>query len=227
MTDGTTGFPVAPITEDEMGKVHDILRRAADAIVGMSQLKADVDHLSAQVRQLSDDCERLRKANAGLEESLYQSRNQRQQLEEQLASAHRESNDWQDKANKAESNFATLKGTHDDLVVSLDMTRKQRDDAELKVMELEDKLKAQGQMLDKIKAVHAEIVGAMQPPQPAANPAPPPSGPVVQQTTEASTPPAPEPQPTSTQPEDTQPAPEVNWDRPYHWDSFQGRYVND
>lgn len=216
MTDGTTGIQVAPITEDEMGKVHDILRRAADAIVGMSQLKHDVDQLSTQVRQLSDDCERLRKANAGLEESLYQARNQRHQLEADLAAAEqakataqREAADWQSKANNAEASLESVRG-------ELGFVKTERDTAQLKVMELEDQLKSQSAMLDKIKAIHAEIVGAMAP-------SPPPSGPVVQQPAEASPTPAPEPTP----PEPTPSEPEVDWSRPTHWDSASGRYVND
>ena len=43
MTDGTTGIQVAPITEDDMSKVTSILKRAADAIVGMSTSAASCE----------------------------------------------------------------------------------------------------------------------------------------------------------------------------------------
>ena len=48
MTDiGTTAIQVSPEvpTEDEMNKVRAILERAINAMVGMSQLTADVDML--------------------------------------------------------------------------------------------------------------------------------------------------------------------------------------
>lgn len=224
MTDGTTGFQVAPITEDEMGKVHDILRRAADAIVGMSQLKHDVDALSTQVRQLSDDCERLRKANAGLEESLYQARNHRQELESRLAeaeqakaTAQREAQDWQAKANTSDAAYQSA-------VSELDRTRKDRDDAELEAMSLEDQLKSANAMLDKMRGHVENITSLLRVPEPA--PAPPTSGSVVQQPAEAVNP-TPAPEPTPTEPAPAPVSDEVDWQRPYHWDSASGRYVND
>ena len=67
MTDGPTGIQVAP-TEDEMNSVQDILKRAISAVVGMSQLQADVDMLRSTVASLQSDTERLRQQNAGLDE---------------------------------------------------------------------------------------------------------------------------------------------------------------
>lgn len=209
MTDGTTGIQVAPITEDEMGKVHDILRRAADAIVGMSQLKHDVDQLSTQVRQLSDDCERLRKANAGLEESLYQARNHRQELESRLAEAEqakvtvqRECSDWQSKASSLDAENVSLRH-------SIDQMRQDLDDALGSALEFEAKYKQVKSVLDKYAEVHTSFFGK------APEPAP----------TEAS--PAPAPEPTPTEPAPAPVSEEVDWSRPYHWDSASSRYVND
>ena len=66
MTDGPTGIQVAP-TEDEMNSVQDILKRAISAVVGMSQLQADVDMLRATVAGLQSDTEKLRQRNATLD----------------------------------------------------------------------------------------------------------------------------------------------------------------
>ena len=86
MTDGTTGIQVAPITEDDMNKVTSILKRAADAIVGMSQLAADVDMLRATVASLQQDCDRLRNQNNALDEALNHSREMRDNQARELAS---------------------------------------------------------------------------------------------------------------------------------------------
>ena len=86
MTDGTTGIQVAPITEDDMNKVTSILKRAADAIVGMSQLAADVDMLRTTVASLQQDCDRLRNQNNALDEALNHSREMRDNQARELAS---------------------------------------------------------------------------------------------------------------------------------------------
>ena len=86
MTDGPTGIQVAPITEDDMSKVTSILKRAADAIVGMSQLAADVDMLRATVASLQADCDRLRNQNNALDEALNHSREMRDNQARELAS---------------------------------------------------------------------------------------------------------------------------------------------
>ena len=86
MNDGLTGFQVAPITEDDMSRVTSILKRAADAIVGMSQLAADVDMLRATVASLQQDCDRLRNQNNALDEALNHSREMRDNQARELAS---------------------------------------------------------------------------------------------------------------------------------------------
>jgi hypothetical protein len=69
MTDGPTGFQVAP-TEDEMANASAILTRMINAVVGMSQLQADVDMLRQTVTGLQADAERLRNQNAALTQAL-------------------------------------------------------------------------------------------------------------------------------------------------------------
>lgn len=202
-----------------MNKLQSIFQRALDAIVGMSKLAAEVEVLRSQVAQLTDDAERLRRANAGLDESLYQARNQRLDLERKLAeaeqakaTAQRESNDHAERANKLND---MLQST----LTDLDRVKHDKDTAEYEVLELQDKLKAAEA---KVAAIHTAL-GIV--PTPEVVTPPPPTGPVVQQPTEAATPPTPEPVPTA--PEPTPPEPEIDWSRPTHWDAARSRYVND
>ena len=69
-----------------MSKVTSILKRAADAIVGMSQLAADVDMLRATVASLQQDCDRLRNQNNAIDEALNHSREMRDNQARELAS---------------------------------------------------------------------------------------------------------------------------------------------
>src|SRR5260221_12304518 len=63
MTDGHTGFQVAPITEDDMNRVHSILTRAVDAIVGVSQLSKYVEAMQGQLAQMTDELPRHLRTN--------------------------------------------------------------------------------------------------------------------------------------------------------------------
>ncbi len=85
MTDGPTGIQVAPITEDDMSKVQAILKRGMDAIIGMSQLAADVDMLRQTVAGLQAESERLRNQNNALDEALNHSREMRDNQARELA----------------------------------------------------------------------------------------------------------------------------------------------
>lgn len=219
MTDGNMGIQVAP-TAEEIMNAQSVFQKAADAIVGLSSLKASVDALQTQVTQMSDELDRLRKQNAGLEESLYQARTHRFELEDKLnkaqaeaaqatqdkASAQRDAEHWQTSCNAA--------------LDKLSNTQRQRDDAEYTIIELQDKLKAAEAKLATIMGVF----GVSQAPAVQAAPnvtaqamadAPPPAEPT----------PEPPPMEALSEPEPT-PVPEVDWNKPYQWDAVLLRYVN-
>jgi len=150
MTDGTTGIQVAPITEDDMNKVRSILQRAADAIVGASQMADDIAAMKAELAQLRDDADRYRRNAEALEESLSNARVRRQELEGQLstaihaqAAAERERDDMTYRERNGREAAAKLE-------TELSQVKHERDDAQLRVMELEDQLKAHASKLDAI-----------------------------------------------------------------------------
>lgn len=205
MTDGTTGIPVAPITEDEMTKVQDILRRAANAIVGMSQLANDVDSLRQQVAQTQDELNKLRRTNDALEESLSHHRQARQELEQRLADAEQAKTTAQREADDLRENVAHNNRAIIDVRDAYNRAMKDRDDAELRAMEAEDKLKAAEAKLARI----AEVFGP-EAPKPTPEPVKVESVPTkVEQDTS------------------NPPKVEIDWSRPHHWDHTLGDYVND
>ena len=170
MTDGTTGFQVAP-TEDEMNHVQDILKRALNAVVGMSQLQADVDMLRNTVQALQADTERLRQQNAGLDEALYQSRQSRDGLTTRLAEVQHDLDTSQRDARTIADENANLLALNESLREKLHSAEQSRDNAELRVMELEDELKQANAKLDTVRSLFAPEPVA-KPVEPAPEPAP-------------------------------------------------------
>lgn len=166
MDNGTTAIQVSPITEDDMSKVQAILRRAADAIVGMSQLHADVDMLRQTVASLQADADRLRNQNNALDEALTHSRTVR---DDQASTIIRLSSQIdtitydRDDLKKANEYTTTMNGQ---LADKLKQVEADRDDHGFRVLELEDKLKAAEAKLSRLAQAHADVFGAMQPTTP-------------------------------------------------------------
>lgn len=171
MTDPTTGIQVAP-TEAEMSQVQDILRRAINAIVGMSQLQADVDMLRSTVTALQADTEKLRQQNAGLDEALYQSRQARNDLTTRLAQAENERADYQNRYVHLNNDLENVQSENERLSSQLKEANQARDNAELRVMELEDELKAANAKLASIREGYASIFGEATKPVEAPKPEP-------------------------------------------------------
>lgn len=162
MTDiGPTGIQVAPAvpTEDEMSHVQDILKRAINSLVGMSQLQADVDMLRTTVQNLQADTERLRQQNAGLDEALYQSRQARQALETDLSNARHELRGTTQERDALKTSNENWQKEVNHLTDDLHMAQQSRDTAQLQVMELEDQLKALQAKLDAIREGYRSIFG--------------------------------------------------------------------
>ena len=174
MTDRPTGIQVAP-TEDEMNSVQDILKRAISAVVGMSQLQADVDMLRTTVSGLQADADRLRNHNESLDEALHQSRMTRNDLTSKLAQVE---TDLQ--GTKAERDRAIAQRYDCDIQrqVYLEdkrLAEQRADNAELRVMELEDELKAAMERINTARRLFAldiepEHVKALPEPLPQAAP---------------------------------------------------------
>lgn len=171
MTDGNTATVapaiISPITEDEMFKVHDILTRAANAIVGMSALTEQVQRLSSQVQAMSQDMDKLRRTNDMLEESLSHGRQVRTELETKLSQSQSALSVAESERDRAKSDAEHANAALDRTVHELSEAQRSRDDAYIQIMELEDELKAHKTKLDAIRDGYASIFGvpAIEPPK--------------------------------------------------------------
>ena len=147
MTDGTTGIQVAPITEDDMNKVRGILNRAADAIVGASQMAQDINSMRTELASLRVELDKLRNQNSALDEALYQARTTRQELENKLQAALADAEQSRQAANvhaadydrvndqlgRVQSELATVKSERDQWADEADKLSKERDTAHAKL----------------------------------------------------------------------------------------------
>lgn len=205
MTDGTTGIQVAPITEDDMSLVRSILQRATDAIIGMSQLSTDVDMLRETVTSMQADTERLRNQNNALDEALNYSRSERDRQASELGNVKADlaGVKAEGDAYKLENDKLTL--SNEQYQIDLDLTRRERDDAQFQVLDLQERLAVAEGKLAKINEALGSIAAPVE-----AKPEPEPA-------------PVQDPRPVQATAEPVA----VDWNKPYHWDPVQGHYVND
>lgn len=208
MDNGTTAIQVSPITEDDMNRVKSILQRAADAIVGMSQLHADVDMLRQTVSGLQADTDRLRNQNAALDEALAHSRTVRDDQAQTISGLASKLDAMTQERDELKGTASYNADLVDRLKAELTDAKRDRDDHAFKAMELEDKLKASEELANKLR-VHFDNAYAMLEVPKAMQPAPPQPPHPIQAVDEAN------PMP-----------PTVDWDKPTQWDAVKGCYVN-
>ena len=126
MTDGTTGFHVAPIPQDAIDRVEHLLNRTADAIVQIS-------HLTAEVAELLKLVAGHREAAEAHATALSQAEKDR---------------DW------ALGEIEHLGQANDQAFKDLTDTKKELDTANLRIKELEDTLAERETMLNKIADIY-------------------------------------------------------------------------
>lgn len=256
MTDGNTGFHVAPVAEDEAMNLASMFRKAADAVVQASTFPKQVAELEARVQQLSDELNRKSVHAEELDRSLHEVREQRDQARQtrdeysyNIDTLRRQIDDNSRTLHEQQTKLDTM--SHD-----LDTTKAERDSYGLRAMQLEDEVTAWKAKADEGRRKLNDMLSLFRPDEPEpvveapkpAETAPNPT--VAAQSTEtganaelsgaASTETA--YQLTTTEPSShttdwpaaephpvqatSDPAP-FDWSKPHHWDNTKGAWVND
>lgn len=218
---GNTGIHVTPKapTEDEMNLVRDILQRAVDSIVGMSQLHADVEMLRSTVSGLQADTDRLRQTNANLDEALAYTRKERDEARERVSTIKQQALKFENEANSFSHSLLKLQDEHNVVVSQLADAKRERDDHGFKVMELEEALKQAEAKLAKLAEAHASVFGLpipMSPPVQDPHP--------IQAVNEALPEPSADPKPW--EPEQGRTYHGLSWSPGYIWDDVKGEYYS-
>jgi hypothetical protein len=254
MSNGTTGFQVAPIAEDEAMKLSTMFSRAADAIVAASTMPQKINDLTSQVERLTQDLEARTLHADELDHTIHELREQRDHFKATAATADHVADERSRQLEAEQRATHELNAKLEALGRDLDLTKADRDDAEYKALELHDELaKAKATIADIQAKVAAFFPSAPTPAAPVPTPEPEPS-PVElpkwedmkagRPLTEAeqdhfashSTLPIPEPETTAhvndPLPEPWEPAKPIrryvdNWEPGTLWDSGEGRYYHE
>ena len=197
MTDQSTGFQVAPVQEDaEMANIRSVFDKALNAVVAMSQLSKDVESLRIQVTDLTTQVTRLRAWNEQLDETLHHVRTERDTAQAKVRELTESSSISDHTIATLRAELEASRSAHATTTQQLHDAERYRDDAELKVMELEDQL---GQHKTKLSAIYDAARSILPPPAPEPIPTPMPAQ-VIPITEHTEAPPVPVLEPTPTEP---------------------------
>ena len=164
MTDGTTATTVlAPISpaegEVDMSVIKQVFDRGLNAIVDASHLRQELNDLRLLVADLKADIERVRDQNKWLDESLQRVRQERDAAQKAEAEANTEVT----RLRAVNEDLVYRNGLQSNMIADLNhqntLLLKERDDYGLQVMDLEERLKATQDKLDKVLSIAGSILG--------------------------------------------------------------------
>lgn len=154
MTDfGNTGTQVTPnVEQKEINMVRDVFERMANAIVGMSEASATIASIKAELESLKAEIEATRARNRELDDMVAHVRRERDEAIRERDEQKRRADDI---LRNNENTYAELQVVRSDLTNAheeLVIVKRDRDDHGMKVLELEDKLKAAEADLENLRA---------------------------------------------------------------------------
>lgn len=176
MSDGTTGFQVAP-TEEAM-KLSKALQFAADAITNHSSMRQELDSLRSEIARVRSDLDASHTHSQELDQTIHELRQQRDEARDQAHTLERDLG-WRshdlDNAQRTISEQQTQIGSLTDVLTS---AKKDRDEYGMKMMELEEQVtswKARAEQARARLADMASLFKVDEPEPPEAEPEPTPN----------------------------------------------------
>lgn len=212
---GTTA-PLSPNSQEpDMTGVRAMFDKAINAMVDATKLAHEVGELRKQVFEINESLEYLRKRNAELDGLLHDVRRQRDEAQAELNQVKSENRELHSQIEGLTSSRDSQERVIAQLNDQLDHTSKDRDEYGLKAMAAEDRANlAEGKLKD-IQATLSKMF-------PQAEPA---NVHAVNEPAQARYD-SPPPVHVESQPEPTHAPAEVDWNKPYHWNSETGKYEN-
>lgn len=163
---------IIPITQERImnldtkdaGSVSRFFQGIADSVVMASTLPAEVEELRGVVNQLKADVEAYREHNARMDEEITNLRKERQALQDEnaqlRAAGDREHTDHmlaQERWGQACQERDRWHNESITVSTLLEEAKRERDDAQMKIMELEDSLRSKDSELSHIRAERDEL----------------------------------------------------------------------
>lgn len=212
--------PLSPNSQEpDMTSVRELFDRAVNAMIDSTKLAKEVAELRHQVQDITDSLEYLRRKNTELDGMLGDVRRQRDEAQHDLATTKSENRELHSQIEGLTSSRDSQERVIAQLNEELIHTRTDRDEYGLKAIAAEDRANlAEGKLKD-IQATLSKMF-------PQAEPKP------VEPNVHAVNEPAParydSPSPVQTepQPEPTHAPAEVDWNKPYRFNSDTAKYEN-
>lgn len=224
--DGTTAVQVSPIpTESEMTRIRQIFEYAANAIVRASELGKQVTELEGKFTTLERDYTSVMARNDELVQSLQEVRLQRDEAQSKLVEVRSSFDKAQQDIANGRSESEHYRTNLDKTLQELEAVKADRDGAYKAWHEAEARADEAVAMLAQIK----KTLGIVDPPKVA-----PQAEPIPQATPTVIHDPEPRPMTEAEQAEAKagveaiqKAESDVDFNRPYHWDTTLNRWVND
>lgn len=163
MNDGNTALPVSPVTKEEAMSLSSMFAKAAEMMVQASSLPSQLAQVQFELDRLRNDYAAKTTHAEQLDQSLREMREQRDTAENEVASLKRELGttiaDAQAKANRIEDDTQTIDRLRSELL----QVRKDRDDALMHSLELEDQVKVWKTRADQGRAQLAKLQDLFKP----------------------------------------------------------------
>lgn len=149
--------PTMNLNTDDANAVSRFFQSIADKVVLASTLPKEVEELRTAVESLKRDVEQYREHMARADEEISNLRRERQQLQDENANLRSQlesiSVDYklaEQRWNTACSERDKWHTDHDTVASALVDARRERDDAQMKIMELEDSVRALSSTIDNV-----------------------------------------------------------------------------
>lgn len=166
-TDGNTAIPVSP-TEESM-KLADIFRKAADAVVAASSMPETIARLMSQVDSLQTELEQRNQHAQELDQTIHELREQRDAYHAERDQVRIDNDNYVRQIDEMHKDMTATNAELDAVKMERDHMRGERDDAQFRVLQLEEELaKHKATLAD----FHDKLAGFFPAPEPTPTPEP-------------------------------------------------------
>lgn len=138
MSDGTTGFQVAP-TEEAM-KLSKALQFAADAITNHSSMRQELESLRFEIARVRSDLDASHTHSQELDQTIHELRQQRDEARKNAEACTRQIDNFSWELNHANRTISEQQNQISSLSDALASVKKDRDDYGMQMMALEDQV---------------------------------------------------------------------------------------
>ena len=141
------------VTTEDISMFQNMFSKLSTIIVQASEVGQRLPALEAQITQLTNDCEAVRKRNMELDEELFNVRKQRDDAQSQVQHYEAERSSMVNDIDEAHATISRCDSRINDLTLDLTNARKDRDDHAYKSLELQDQLDKANALLSQFRSL--------------------------------------------------------------------------